>query len=296
MIQHILVPLDGSRLAETVLPITSYLAQHLKARVSLLHIIEKNAPSIIHGERHLTTVADARVYLQGVATSLQEKGLAVQTHVHDVEEGDIARGIAGHTQELAPDLVILSTHGSGGLRDVLVGSIAQQVLHHCTTPLILSRPKAVEDPFVLRSLLIPLDGDPIHEPVLPIASEIARATGAVIHIALVVPTLTTLPGERAAAGMLLPNVMTAILDLAQQGAVEYVRQIVDRLSREGIQARGEVQRGDPVPMLVTIAERSRPDMVALGTHGRSGFDAFWSGSVAPRVLSRLRRPLLLVRV
>ncbi|MEZ4620068.1 MAG: universal stress protein [Caldilineaceae bacterium] len=63
MIQHILVPLDGSRLAEAALPVAMGLAAQLRTRVTLLHIIEQNAPASVHGEPHLTTAAAAHTYL-----------------------------------------------------------------------------------------------------------------------------------------------------------------------------------------------------------------------------------------
>ena len=67
MFKHILLPLDGSQLAEAALPVVVYLADKLKAQVTLLHIIEKNAPASVHGQRHLTNEAEACQYLQEVA-------------------------------------------------------------------------------------------------------------------------------------------------------------------------------------------------------------------------------------
>src|SRR6266496_878796 len=141
-----LVPLDGSHLAEAVLPLVERLATAFGAHVRLLHIMEQHAPATIHGEHHVTSSAEAEDYLTTVAARLRTAGIAVEIHVHGVKEGDVARSIVEHTQELACDLVVLCTHGGGGLREFLFGSIAQQVLQRGTRPILLVPPSATHHP------------------------------------------------------------------------------------------------------------------------------------------------------
>ncbi|MCL4393539.1 MAG: universal stress protein [Chloroflexi bacterium] len=117
-----------------------------------------------------------------------------------------------------------------------------------------------------------------------------------LHLVTVVPTTTTLSVERADAGMFLPATITAVLDLAQRGAVEYLQKTTAALQRDGLTATAEVVRGDTAPAILETAERSGVDLIVLATHGRGNFDAFWSGSVTPKVLSRADVPVLLVRV
>ena len=90
MFAHLLVPLDGSGLAETVLPYVHLLARVDGTRVTLLHLIERNAPTSVHGARHLRTVAEAEAYLNDVAASLRRDGITVETHVDTNEGGDTA--------------------------------------------------------------------------------------------------------------------------------------------------------------------------------------------------------------
>ena len=66
MFTHLLVPLDGSSLAETALPATAYLARVLPARVTLLHLVERHPPSEVHHDRHLTNAAEASAYLESI--------------------------------------------------------------------------------------------------------------------------------------------------------------------------------------------------------------------------------------
>ena len=128
MFHHLLIPLDGSRLAEAVLPAVERLSVRFQAAVTLLHVLEQQAPTTIHGERHLTDSAEAETYLGVVADRLRAAGIVVTTHVHDAREGDVAHSIVEHAKEINADLVLICTHGSSGLRGVLFGSIAQQVL------------------------------------------------------------------------------------------------------------------------------------------------------------------------
>ena len=123
--RHILVPLDGSRLAESALTTAVWLARKMDAQVTLVHIIEKNAPSEVHSDRHLVTPEEAAAYLQELSRLPALSGLRVETHVHTAEVGDVARSIAEHSAELAPDLIVMCTHGKGGARRLLFGVIAQ---------------------------------------------------------------------------------------------------------------------------------------------------------------------------
>ena len=294
--RNFLVPLDGSHLAESVLPLVERLAAAFAGKVRLLHIMEQHAPSTIHGERHLTSGTEADDYLTTAAARLRTLGITVEIHVHGAKEGDVARSIVEHTQELDSDIVVLCTHGKGGLREFLFGSIAQQVLQRGTRPILLIPPSVAKQPSVvtLRRLLVPLDGTPAHEQALPAAAAIAQSCKAVMHLVLVIPTLTTLSGERAVPGLLLPMTMTAILDLAQQGGAEYLERIAATYRADGVSVMAEVARGDPVPTVLDLADRHAADLIVMASHGRAGIEALLSGSVAPRIAGRTGHPLLLL--
>jgi nucleotide-binding universal stress UspA family protein len=112
----------------------------------------------------------------------------------------------------------------------------------------------------------------------------------------VVPTLGTLPGQHRGSGRLLPGATSALLDLAQDDAEAHLHEQVARLQARGLAVTGGVQRGDPAATIVRTAKRVGADLVVLGTHGRTGLEAFWSESVAPQVIVRSHVPLLLVPV
>jgi len=298
MFKHLLVPLDGSSLAEAALPAAATLAQKLGASVTLVHVTEQDAPQEIHGQHHLADPDEAYAYLDEVAGRVFPSGVHVEQHVHSAPVSDVARSIVAHEDELEPDLIVMCTHGQSGLRTRLFGSIAQQVIAVGTTPILLIQPfkGGVVREFACRRLLMPLDGDPDHAQGLPVAAGLAQAYGANLHLVMVVPTLSTLPGQDGTAARLLPGATSAVLDLAQDDAEAYLREQVAQLQAEGLLVTAAVQRGDAATTIVRTAEQINADLVVLGTHGRTGMEAFWSESVVPQVIGRAPVPLLLVPV
>ncbi|MBE3559346.1 MAG: universal stress protein [Ktedonobacteraceae bacterium] len=295
--ERLLVPLDGSRLAESVLPTVLRLARGCRARVILLHIIEQNPPATIHGEPHLMHAGDAQAYLERIAQRIHGVGIEVETHVHEDGEQNVAQSIFAHARELYSDIVVMCTHGQGGLRDLLFGSIAQQALQRGTQSILLVLPR--EDgsapDFDPRHILVPLDGTAAHEPALPVALAIARIFAAQLHLAFVIPTIDTLTGEQAVPGLLLPTTMKAVLDLAQQGAEDYLEQAAARCRSAGVSTDAHVLRGDVTPALLGLAGQLRIDLLVMASHGRTGLDALLKGSVAARITGKVGRQILLVR-
>jgi len=270
----------------------------MEARVTLLHIIEKNAPSEVHSDRHLVTAKEASTYLEEVSRLAALSGLRVKTHVHTAEVGDVARSIAEHSAELALDLIVMCTHGKGGTRRLLFGDIAQQVISIGKTPVLMVRSSkathvvaAAED---FQNILIPINGDPGHEKGLPMAAEIAQAFHCRLHLLMVVPELRDLTGSKAAASLILPGATRLSLEMESEGARTYLDQRTAELNREGVLADCETSRGDPARAIIASARRLSADLVVMGTHGRAGADAFWEGSVAARVVARIQAPLMLV--
>jgi nucleotide-binding universal stress UspA family protein len=272
--------------------------------VTLIHVIERDAPKEVHSQRHLSQADEAFQYLREMAARAFPATVTVETHVHTSEVEDVARSIVEHSSELQPDLIVMCSHGSGGLRDRLYGTIAQQIIaavrdtSHRNVPVFLVRPgkDAPDRPFQLKKLLVPLDGKPEHEQGLLVAAELAQACGAALHLAMVVPTQGALRGEHAASSRLLPGSTAAMLELAELGAQTYLQNLLPGLQARGLAVTGEVARGDPASSVAHIAESTAADLTVLGTHGRTGTDAFWAGSVASRISSKTSIPLLLVPV
>jgi nucleotide-binding universal stress UspA family protein len=241
----------------------------------------------------------------------------VTTHVHTEEEApadapaflgvqgvrNVARSIAEHAGELAPDLIVMCTHGDprssvgeGGVRDLVVGSIAQQVIGQGKTPILLLHPQdPVATPLTaLHTFLVALDGKPEHDQALQVAGELAKCFGASLHLLTVIPTLGTVSGEYAATGLLLPGTTSAMLNLTEEYTAESLEQRAAVWRKQGLKVKAEIRRGDPVHQILAAANGEKVDLIVLGTHGKTGMGAFWAGSVAPKVVSSTHTPLLLV--
>ncbi|MBI5878388.1 MAG: universal stress protein [Chloroflexi bacterium] len=294
MFTHLLVPLDGSTLAEAVLADAQFLAARLNARLTLLHITEKNPPATIHGDRHLTATGEAEAYLRELAGRWPLPARATAWHVHEAGDQGVAAMIVDQALELGADLIVLSTHGSGVvLREKLLGSIAQHVVREGRVPVLLSRArKNGAAPRALAQIVLPLDGEAVHETAVPVAAALARAFGAAIHLIAVVPTSETLSGPEASTGAIMPNAMRAMLEFAQQGSADYLQKVRATLPAS---ATIEVARGDPAKGIIAAAERVHADLIVMATHGRMGLNAFWSASIAPKVLTGYAGSLLLLR-
>ncbi len=298
MFRHLLVPLDGSRMAESALLPALYLAQALGARVTLLHVMEHDPPEEIHGEPHLTSLENAYTYLQGLTAALSTSA-TVELHAHPNPEDDVARSIAEHADEFGVDLIVLCTHGRSSLRRWLIGTIAQRVIAQRHIPIMVVHPTADDarqraPAYACARILVPLDGDPEHEAGLQAAAEVARACGAALDLLVVIPTLGTLPLKGSVTARLLPATTRAALDISQESAAAYLADLVKGDALADLPVTASVKRGEPVSMIALEAEERAANIVVMATHPKSHMDAFWSGSVAPQVMERTRLPIILV--
>ncbi len=295
MFKHILVPLDGSKLAEAALPAAVSLATTLHTPVTLLHIIEQDAPEEVHRDRHLTNADQAKAYLASVAKEHFPPGVKVDWHVHTAAVADVPRSIIDHSaDEFQPDLIILSSHGNSGMHDLFFGNIAQQVAAGSGTPVLLIKPGQAPAAFNLSHILVPLDNESVHDAVIPLVEDLAKAYSAELDLICVIPTPGTLSGEQAAAGNLMPATTRALLNMTEENAKEHLAGHLKAFKKKNIPASADIARGDPAPVIAKSAETIPADMILFGTHGRAGLDAFWNRSVAAGVARRTDIPILLV--
>lgn len=137
MYKHILVPLDGSSLAETVLPHVEKLAKEEGAKISLLQVvIAHTMPGVDPTDAQVAVVAQAKKYLGQVAEKLKQAGLTVETHIrygHDAEQ------ILEHTEDNDIDLVAMCSHGQSGIGRWNLGGVTKRVVSHCVKPVLTIR-------------------------------------------------------------------------------------------------------------------------------------------------------------
>ncbi|SYZ72852.1 UspA domain protein [Candidatus Zixiibacteriota bacterium] len=292
-----MVPLDGSAMSKSALTAAKAMAKKRAAGIILLHVIEKNPPSTIHGEKHLTDINEANRYLEKIAEEIRSENIPVKIHVHPNREGDVARSIVEHAAEMNPDMVIMCTHGRGGFRGLWYGSIAQQALQLGTWPILLIPPAETESliEFNPKKILVPLDGNHDFEPALNEAVPIAKAFGSRMHLVIVIPTVAKMAGERGTVGKFLPTAARVMLELAVQGGQDYLAGVAQKCLRSNLEVTTEVLRGDTVAEILEFAGQMESDLIVMSSHGRTGISAHLEGSVAHRVTDRAGIPLLLVK-
>jgi nucleotide-binding universal stress UspA family protein len=222
-----------------------------------------------------------------LVSDLEELGLRVRMRVDD---GPAAQAILEAADEEHADVIVMSTHGRGGLGRWLYGSIADDVLRHATLPVILisaacERSWSIEGPF---RLMVPLDGSPLAEAALGPAGEVADALSAELVLLRVVEPAD---GFAALETTYLPAQSQGVLDEAQA----YVDGISTSPSMAGLKTTRRIAAGDPAAKIAAVARDEDVDLIVMATHGSGGLTRLTMGSVATSVLHRATMPLLLVR-
>ncbi|MDW8061034.1 MAG: universal stress protein [Thermomicrobium sp.] len=293
---RILVALDGSRLAEQILPTASSLVQVCSGELLLLHVLEAAPPERVHGEPHLTDAESAGRYLERLATELRAQGIACRIALVAADHAAVARCIARQARALEADTIALTTHGRGGLRGFLVGRIAQQVLQEAELPTLVRRALPNGDaptraPAPPHRVLVPLDGSHASAQVLPLVWQLATCLRAHVTLARIVPTVEHLSVRESAPAVFLPSATAALLALERERAEDELRRSAATAPRD-LAVSVAVHQGDVIEELVRLAEVA--DLVVMTTHGRAGLPGWMAGSVAARLLERVVIPFLLV--
>jgi nucleotide-binding universal stress UspA family protein len=290
IVRRILVPLDGSPLAETVLPAAASLAQALGARVLLLHVLERDPPASIHGEAHLTSAREATDYLDGHAARLRQQGIEVGTDVHRRPVVDVAAAIDRHVHELDADLIAMCAHGRRNSRSRLLGTIAERILRGGSIPILLRtvlRPRAT--PFRLRNLLVPLDFGHDVEAALDGARTFGHAYGARI-------TLLTAPEPASrAATVLLPGTAALAQEFSEDDARRRLDALAERLRSEGFDVRTVIAKEDPSDAIAAASHSLPAELIVLVTDVHGGLSSWYDPSTVQTLLAMPDLTLLLIR-
>lgn len=290
MEHRILVPLDGSPLAERALPCAVMLATKMPAELVLFQSVaipfdcpEPETDSLL--ER---LEVEARRYLAEVAAKLDQNGLRVS---RVVERGPAAESIVDYGADMR--LIVMATHGRTGAHRWARGSVAERVLQGSSTPVLmicaLQLPHKA-DLVECMSILVPLDGSPAAEQVLPPVVSIAKALDAKVILLRISIIQTSGEFQGDLLMPLVGNVQTA-----DGIAREYLDQVASRLAQDGIQVSTAVRRGSVAETIVDYAIDHEVNLIAMCTHGQTGLGRWTLGRVSDRVLRSGCRLLLLTR-
>jgi nucleotide-binding universal stress UspA family protein len=306
MYNRILVALDTSRLAEIALPYAEELAPKLGAEVILFHVrTSADAPEKMDHKTYMDEIAD-EVEHNIKSSSAFKKGekakVKVELYGKPTWTANPAAEILEYAEKERVHLIIMATHGRTGIGRWALGSIADKVARAAQCSLLLIRAgAAVPRKVSLGKILVPLDGSKTGESVLPHVEALAlKLKSTVSLLSVVEPLYYVYPyaenmGYYGAAGVVQIPYTEEEMKPAKAVAEKYIKDINDKLSAQGVKTSYFIRTGQPGEEIIKAEEEMKPDMVAMSTHGHSGFGRWDHGSTADKVLHAGITPLLLVR-
>ena len=271
MARTILVPLDGSPAAESVLP-----------------EVRRLFPS--RGKVHLIRLAPAAESQEAMdyLARVRQAHFPPNSGVDLVRPEKPADGILRASLEKNIDLIAMTTHARRGLARQFLGSVAAEVVKNSQLPVLLTRPDTPAPSKAIRRILVPIEG---YEPPSDLRG-----------------TLKSLCAESRAEIVLLrvlPRVSDPTPLLESESPLAYgispldrLQEMADKLEEDGFYAWPITCAGDPVEEILAHAGRLEVDLIAMSTHARSGLDRLLEGSVSEGVLRRapvavlLQKPLV----
>jgi len=294
MFNKILVPLDGSDLAERALDPALTLGKAGNAEVILLRVpelVHMLVPAgvgygLLYPDQSLEySTIQAHKYLKSLVESYDHPGILLRA---DVKDGDVAWAIVDMAQSEKAGLIAMSSHGYTGLTRWMYGSVAEKVLRAAPCPVLV-----VRSPRPLRKMLITLDGSELSERALEPAIETAGGLRMAVTLLQVLPEVNVEEVQR------LEEFERGFGWRAQQeareAAVEYLQRQAAAYRRPGLAIEAAVRSGAAAESILQYAETNEVDLIAMATHGRSGLARWVYGSVAEKVLRSAGRSMLIVR-
>jgi len=295
----ILVPVDGSSLAEQAIPYAIAIANRAgsKVRLALVHHEIPAVPALASPQKYTEAWAAMQTnenayllsltrrmssHLDGGVSSVALKGLA-------------ATALAEYVRDSGVDLVVMTTHGRGGFQRAWMGSVADHLIRTLTVPVLVVRPAQAAVPAAvdrLPGILVPLDGSALSEAALEPAIRMAGIWGASVTLVRVVQPvfLATDPA------LPLPSAYDEELTVMEREVAEtYLRRIAGRLGKQGVEASVvTLVGGATAASIIDLARAGQIGLIALATHGRAGIGRLLLGSVADKLVRGADLPVLVV--
>lgn len=299
MIEKVLVPVDGSAFAESALPMALAVAAKAGADIRLAMVSEPaNLPPGAWAEAFLENHAK---YLDSVTQSVEERAAEGVGVSSTLLEGEVPKAVVGEASAWGADLLVMSTHGHGGLARVWLGSVADAVLRESPAPVLLVRPtEAPEEapegeerppsaPDSFHRVVVTLDGTPFAEQVIGPALELGRLFDASFTLLRAVPYPVMVSSY-------LPDTVAqndAFIRQSEELAQAYLEDVRARLGDASIEI-AVIVSPTPAAGVLEHVQESGADLVAMASHGRRGLARAALGSIADKVVRGAYRPVLIV--
>jgi len=294
MHQRILLPTDGLPQSNRAVEIGLELARRLGAKAIVVFVVQPSTTPYGLGTGPNSLDAVAQAVLRPWQERAQTQGLDVATHYY--EDADIAEGIVQSASQHRCDLIVMGTHGREGLARLFLGSVAERVLRLAKTPVLLLRFNgALKTPAHFpKRILVPLDGGLGSEMALDQAAEFACKLRAELRLLHVVPQIEPLVRDMIPLIFDVPDADTLSKRLSEEGKLILQRAQAKSGSSAPTILR-QAGREQVARVILQVAQEEAADLIAMGTHGYTGFDRLLLGSVANAVSHHSSIPVLLIR-
>ena len=285
MYENLLVPLDGSEVAERALPYVEELARRMHSEVILLTAC---AP-VDRPERLL------RAYLEKRVREFHSLGLhASAVVVH----GNAADAILDFAEQNNLDMIVISTHGRTGVSRWVMGSVSSKILQKTHVPALLVRSGVLEVTNVerkLRKILVPLDGSRFAEYVVPYVQALCLGMESEPVLLKVVEPVK-IPHIRAFdEGFHLAKLESELLAKAEEEAVHYLGNKKHALMSGGVRTTSLCLVGESCPTILQYAEEHAIDLIVVASHGFSGITKWAYGSITSKIIEQSQLPVMVIR-
>jgi nucleotide-binding universal stress UspA family protein len=298
MLQTIVVPLDGSRFAEQALVPAYRIAHRLHATVELVHVFEPALRSIyasgapvLEPRLDRDLLAEARAYLELIAT--RERRSADVRVTATLLEGPVVKALADHVARLDGALVVMTTHGRGGLARAWLGSVTDGLVRSSSVPVLAIRVRKDTPPVPageFRRVLVPLAEARFGAEAIELTMEIAGTDGVEYFLLHALGPPVVIPPPE-------PVIVTfPDLGAAEEAAQAFLSELADTLRARGIHVSTKVVvEPSPARAILEFVEENGIHLVGMATHGFRGAKRLLLGSVADKVLRSTPVPVLMIR-
>lgn len=288
MVERILVGTDGSEVAGHAVSAAIRLAQATEAQLRFLHAIELPALYASGPEMDPRLTEEREQAGRRVLDNARDRAASRDIHTSTVmRDGSPGRALLEEAENWDADLVAAGSHGRGGLQRAVLGSVTDMLVRNAPLPVLTTR-RAWKEPSVpLDRIVLPSDGSELAARAVPLAIELATATGAEVDL------LYAVPPEVEESARLDDSV--DLQEAEAHLAHEALAPLEEECRSAGVECRRVVRHDPPHRAIAGHAEDAETDLIVMATRGHGGIRRFLMGSVAEKVLRTAGPPLVTVQ-
>jgi nucleotide-binding universal stress UspA family protein len=288
MFEKVIVPLDGSKLAESVMPFAAMIGEAFDSEVTLVTAAETAMPN---------KCQFFKSYLLDIANDLKAvvksgTNMVAKTEVLTGKPSDEILKLADASKA---DLIIIAGHGASGGNALVLGNTANKVLSGLTRPVLLvktQRDAGNDQKATIKRILVPLDGSQMSESSLKTVQPMAARLGAEIVLFQAIEPVRYVPGFET----MVPNVVLPSDEEVKQSAAKYLSGIEAPINKSGVKTSIAVVADAPAEAILDYAESGDIDLIAMTTHGFSGIKRWVFGSTTEKIIQAASKPVLVIPI